>query len=81
MDCRIGAPRFTLGHDLHLVAEQDDGVEVEGRVRLRPGREIELVVLQGSRGREHVLRAMVWSWRVVVAGNAGVVFRGFCRWV
>jgi len=67
-----------LGRDLTVVIEREDGVEIEGRGRLRPGRDIELVRAGGAAAE--VRRAEILSWRVVRIGSDGVLFRGFCRW-
>jgi hypothetical protein len=70
-------PRYTLGDHLHIVSEREDGAELEGVVRLRPGRDIELVESAASpSGR----RAVVWSWRVVRVTKSAVLFRGSCQW-
>ena len=71
--------RLAIGRDLLLVSENDEGVEVEGRTRLRPGRDIELA--RGALDNGMVVRrAVVFSWRVVRVESGGVLFRGFCRW-
>ena len=81
MDRGVGYARLSIGRDLQLVAENDEGVEVEGRARLRPGRDIELA--RGTLGdcTPDVRRAVVHSWRVARIGRDDVLYRGFCRWV
>jgi hypothetical protein len=61
-----------------MVSEGEEGVEIEGRGRLRPGRDIELVRAGGI--CTEVRRAEILSWRVVRIGSDGILFRGFCRW-
>jgi hypothetical protein len=78
MDRGVACPRLVLGRDLTLVMEREEGVEIEGRGRLRPGRDIEIVRAGGS-GAE-ARRAEILSWRIVQIGSDGVLFRGFCRW-
>jgi hypothetical protein len=78
MDRGVVSARLVIGRDLQLLSETDEGVEVEGRARLRPGRDIELV--RGA-GPPQVRRAVLSSWRVVRIAPDGVVFRGFCQWI
>jgi hypothetical protein len=73
--------RLAVGRDLLVITEQDDGVEVEGRARLRPGRDVELVYGPVPGALPLMRRACVHTWRVVRVGRDGVLFRGFCRWV
>ncbi len=71
--------RVRVGRDVRLVARHVDGVELEGRPRLRPGQPIDVVGVDDPcslRAR----RANVWTWLVVDVGSGGPVFRGFCRW-
>jgi hypothetical protein len=79
MDDGLTRARIFLGPNLMVVRETDDGVELEGRSRLRPGREVDLVYPPAA-GGQPVRRAAVLSWRVARVGAAGVVFRGECRW-
>ncbi|HWB17134.1 MAG TPA: hypothetical protein VG538_12065 [Vicinamibacterales bacterium] len=79
MAAGVGAPRICIGRDVALVAERQDGVEIEGRPRLRPGHVIEITRADPaapSGGR----RATVASWRVWRLGANGLIYRGFCEW-
>ena len=73
------AQRVRVGRDVRLVARHVDGVELEGRSRLRPGQPVDLIGIDdqfSARGR----RANVWTWLLIDVGISGPVFRGFCRW-
>jgi hypothetical protein len=73
--------RVWVGRDVRAVLEKADGVELEGRTRLRPGHDVDIVMpCSGGGGVPLVRPAEVWSWRVIRAGSDGPVFRGFCRW-
>jgi hypothetical protein len=75
----VGPPRICIGRDVALVAERQDGVEIEGRPRLRPGHVIEITRADPAAtggGR----RATVASWRVWRLGANGLIYRGFCEW-
>ena len=73
--------RFFVGRDGRLLAERGDGVELEGRARLAPGRPVDLV-LPSTGGAEGtvVKAALVWTWYVVRVGPTGALYRGICRW-
>jgi hypothetical protein len=70
--------RVEIGRDVQAASETAEGVELVGRVRLLPGRAVEIV----SRpfGTPLVRRALVHSWRVVQLGSGGPTYRGACRW-
>ena len=73
------ASRLVIGRDAEVIRETDDGVEVEARVRLRPGFVIEVAPrVAGGAGRSGA--ALVWSWRLLAVGSAGPTYRGICRW-
>jgi len=72
--------RVRLGWDVKLLAENADGLELEGPIRLRPGRLIEIVLDTPPAGTLLVKRALVWEWTMVKTGSSGPTFRGFCRW-
>jgi hypothetical protein len=72
--------RVRLGLDLYVVRETPDGMQVEGRTRLRPGRQVEIAG-PPSAGGAAVRPAQVDSWTIVRIDAAGVVFRGWCAWV
>ena len=67
-----------VGRDVRRVGESRDGIELEGRSRLRPGSEIDLV-LPDPHGASRVVTVRVWSWTIVAVGSNGPVFRGVCR--
>ena len=70
--------RVEIGRDVQAAAETPEGVELVGRVRLLPGRPVEIV----SRpfGAPLTRRALVHSWRIVQLGSGGPMYRGDCRW-
>jgi hypothetical protein len=72
MTCR----RLRLGLDAVVIGEDRDGIELESRARLMPGRWIDLLLDAGHTQR----RAFVWTWRVASLGSDGVTYRGSCRW-
>jgi polygalacturonase len=57
-----------------------DGIDLEGRARLRPGLIVDLVWPTGSSTTSRVRRARVWSWSVVRLGRNGPHYGGHCRW-
>jgi len=70
--------RVSLGRDAYLVAQSPEGLEIEGTARLRPGNVVEIAGFgDGTAGR----RAVVWTWSLRRWGNAGPLYRGFCRWL
>ena len=81
MDRGLGCHRLLLGHDLVLIREDEQGIEVEGRARLRPGRDVEIVRPEGAPRGGDARRAMVHTWRVARLGHEGTLFRGICRWL
>jgi hypothetical protein len=72
--------RMYVGRDLHVTAELADGVDLEGRARLRPGLIVDLVWPAGPSAGGRVRRARVWSWTVVRLGRDGPHYRGHCHW-
>ena len=72
--------RLYVGRDLHVTAELADGIDLEGRARLRPGLIVDLVWPAGSSAASRVRRARVWSWTVAGLGRDGPVYRGHCHW-
>jgi len=72
--------RLVIGRDLVLVSESDEGLELEGRARLRPGREVDVARGPDRAGQGDVRRLLIVSWRVARVGPAGILFRGFGRW-
>jgi hypothetical protein len=69
--------RVWVDRGVTLVASLPEGVELEGALRLRPGREIDLVL---SADPPETRQAVVWTWCLVRVGSEGPVFRGVCRW-
>jgi hypothetical protein len=72
--------RVHVGRDLHVTEELTDGIDLEGRARLRPGLLVDLVWPSFSSSPGRVKRARVWSWSVVRLGRDGPHYRGHCRW-
>ena len=70
--------RVEIGRDVQSVAENRDGIELTGRIRLHPGRPVDVVMRQA--GNPFIRRAVVFSWRVVELGSAGPIYRGACHW-
>ena len=75
----VTVTRVQVGREVHSLGERADGIELEGRSRLRPGHDIEIVLIPAT-GPPIVRRAVVWSWSVVAVGRNGPVFRGLCHW-
>jgi hypothetical protein len=74
------APRYRVGRDLTTTAVTDEGVWLEGRHRLCPGRVVELANVPSTHGpRER--HAMVESWAVARLGKNGTVYHGKCLWL
>ena len=70
--------RVEVGRHVDSVAETRDGIELTGRIRLHPGRPVDVVTR--PLGTPVIRRAVVDSWRVVALGSAGPIYRGMCRW-
>lgn len=73
------AYRFHVGKDVVLRADDESGIEVEGRQRLPPGRVVRLTGVTG--GGEQGRLAVVTVWRVIRLGNGSPVYRGYCEWL
>ena len=71
-------PRVEIGRDVQSVAETRDGIELTGRIRLHPGRPVDVILRQA--GNPFIRRAVVFSWRVVELGSTGPIYRGACHW-
>jgi hypothetical protein len=70
-----------LGRDVRLLVERADGLELEGRARLAPGRPVDIVLASATGGGADTVRpAVVWTWTLVRVGSAGALYRGLCRW-
>jgi hypothetical protein len=65
------------GHPAVVIGEDDAGLDLQARVRLTPGRPVEVVGEGTSEGRR---TALVWSWRLVDLGRDGPKYRGYCLW-
>ena len=74
------APRYRIGRDLVAISLTGEGAWLEGRLRLRPGRVVELVEVPSGHGPE-ARHAMVECWAVANLGKNGPVYRGKCTWV
>jgi len=72
--------RVFIGRDVKLVREMPDGVDLAGRIRLRPGHSVDLVLPPRMSGEIQARRALVWSWTIVSLGSSGPMYRGLCRW-
>jgi len=73
--------RVRIGHEVRVVGERPNGVELEGTARLSPGSSIEMILAPaGEKGAPTTRRATVCSWNVVRVGSGGPVFRGLCTW-
>ncbi len=70
--------RIEIGRHVESLAETQEGIELTGRVRLHPGRPVDLVTR--PLGAPLIRRAVVASWRVVELGSTGPIYRGLCRW-
>lgn len=62
---------------MHVLRADEAGVELEGPIRLAPGRTVD-VVWEDERSER---LAVVWTWVLVRMGSTGPVYRGLCRWV
>jgi hypothetical protein len=70
--------RVVVGRDVEVVRETEDGVELAGRVRLRPGHLVELIGASHSNlGDPRLLT--VHCWRVRSVGRDGITYCGRCR--
>jgi hypothetical protein len=70
--------RIEIGRNVESVAETHEGIELTGRLRLHPGRPVDVVTR--PLGVPLIRRAVVSSWRVVALGSAGPIYRGTCHW-
>lgn len=72
--------RVHVGRDVRLLEQTDEGIDLEGPTRLRPGQMVDLILpVDGGRlsvGR----RAEVLTWFVVRLGSNGPTFAGHCTW-
>ena len=77
---RMIAARVFVGRDVNVVRETGDGLDLAGRVRLRPGHSVVVVLPRPIAGDETTRRAVVWSWNLVALGSGGPLYRGLCHW-
>jgi hypothetical protein len=70
--------RIEVGRNVEPVAETHEGIELTGRVRLHPGRPVDVVTR--PLGVPLIRRAVVFSWRIVALGSTGPIYRGTCHW-
>ena len=68
-----------LGRDVEVVRETKDGLELDGRIRLRPGFVVEVLSVRAGLASPGG-PALVWSWRLHALGSLGPIYRGVCRW-
>ena len=68
-----------LGRDAEVLQETQLGIELVGRVRLRPGFMVHLISPAGT-SRSALRSALVVSWWIRAMGSDGTTYRGFCRW-
>ena len=68
-----------VGVDVSVRSESHDGLHLQGRARLPPGRVIEIARDDVVRGQV-IRRAVVRSWQVKTLGSGGPVYHGFCAW-
>jgi hypothetical protein len=71
--------RVWVGVDVELRSESHDGVHLQGRTRLAPGRVIEIAHWQPP-SPAVIRRALVRTWLVQQLGSEGPVYHGFCAW-
>ena len=72
--------RVHVGRDVRLLEQTDEGIDLEGATRLRPGQMVDLV-MPGEAGRLGAgRRAEVLTWFVVRLGSGGPMFAGHCTW-
>jgi len=72
--------RVHVGRDVRLLEQTDEGIDLEGPARLRPGQMVDLI-LPGAPGRPGTgRRAEVLTWFVVQLGSGGPTFAGHCSW-
>lgn len=72
--------RVAIGRDVNAILEREDGIELEGRARLRPGHDVDIVMVSTHAASPTVRRAVVWCWYVKRLGRDGPIFRGVCHW-
>lgn len=64
-----------VGTQVHVVADDDEGIDLEGRVKLIPGRRVSLILETGA-----ARPATVWTWWLRRFGRHGAEYHGRCRW-
>jgi hypothetical protein len=72
--------RVFLGRDVEVVRETREGLELTGRMRLRPGFMVDLVSVRTATEVSEPRRALVTLWKIRSLGRNGPTYRGFCRW-
>lgn len=70
--------RVEVGRHVERVGETHDGIELTGRLRLHPGRPVDVVTR--PLGTPLIRRAVVSCWRIVALGSGGPIYRGTCHW-
>jgi hypothetical protein len=74
------ARRVQVGRDVRLLEQTDEGVDLEGPTRLRPGQMVDLVLADDTGRPIAGRRAEVLTWFVVRLGSGGPMFSGHCTW-
>lgn len=72
--------RVLVGRDATILREGFNGLTLEGRARLAPGRLVDVVLPTPLHARPAIRRARVSTWELVSLGSDGPLYRGFCRW-
>jgi hypothetical protein len=72
--------RVQIGQDVVVVRQTTDGLDLEGRTRLRPGQMIDLVApAEGAPGSAS-RTAYLSTWAVIRLGSSGPMYAGHCSW-
>ena len=72
--------RVHVGRDVRLLEQTDEGIDLEGPTRLRPGQMVDLILPADGGGLSIGRRAEVLTWFVVRLGSNGPTFAGHCTW-
>jgi hypothetical protein len=72
--------RVQIGRDVRLLEQTEEGIDLEGPTRLRPGQLVDLVIPDADGKSSIGRRAEVLTWFVVQLGSGGPMFAGHCSW-
>jgi len=72
--------RILIGRDVRLLEQTDEGIDLEGPTRLRPGQMVDLILPDAAGRPAPGRRAEVLTWFVVRLGSGGPTFAGHCSW-